>query len=82
MPTLLREHGFRFFFYMADRFEPPHVHVSRDDNAAKIWLDPMEFAFVEGFRRHECNEILRITESHLDDFLQAWYDNFTDLNHE
>ena len=67
---------------MADRFEPPHVHVSRDDSAAKIRLDPMECAFIEGFRRHECNEILRITESHLDEFLHAWYHHFVDLNHE
>jgi len=82
MPTILRERGFRFFFYMADRFEPPHIHVSRDDSAAKIWLDPLEFVFVEGFRRHECNEIIRIIESHLDDLLQAWYDAFINLSHE
>src|SRR5712672_3279521 len=62
VPTILRERGFRFFFYMADRFEPPHVHVQRDDCAAKLWLDPLEFAFVEGFRRHEANDILHITE--------------------
>jgi hypothetical protein len=36
---------------MADRYEPPHVHVQRDDNAAKLWLDPLEFAYIEGFRR-------------------------------
>ena len=82
MPTILRENGFRFFFYMADRFEPPHVHVQRDDNAAKLWLDPLEFAFVEGFRRHECQDIRRVTEMHLDEFLQAWYRSFGDLSHE
>src|SRR5256886_13761653 len=45
-------------------------HVQRSDCAAKLWLDPLEFAFVEGFRRHGCNDLLRITESHLDEFLQ------------
>ena len=79
MPTILRERGYRFFFFMADRYEPPHVHVTKDDNAAKLWLDPLEFAYVEGFHRHECNEILRITEEHLDQFLQLWYQTFGGL---
>jgi len=43
MPTVLRERGYRFFFYMADRLEPAHIHVERDDSAAKVWLDPLEF---------------------------------------
>lgn len=82
VPTILRERGFRFFFYMADRFEPAHVHVQRDDCAAKLWLDPLEFAFVEGFRRHEANDILHITERHRNEFLRAWYKTFGDLSHE
>jgi hypothetical protein len=79
MPTVLRERGYRFFFYMADRLEPAHIHVERDDSAAKVWLDPLEFSFVEGFREHECNEILRITDAHLDEFLRAWYVTFGGL---
>ena len=82
MPTLLRERGFRFFFYMADRFEPPHVHIQRDDNAAKVWLDPLELAFSDGFRRHEVSELLRITEQHLDEFLAAWHRTFGGLADE
>jgi hypothetical protein len=82
MPTLLRERGYRFFFFMADRYEPPHVHVQKEDDAAKLWLDPLEFAYVEGFRRHECNEIVRITQEHLDDFLRAWYQTFGGLSDE
>jgi hypothetical protein len=79
MPTVLRERGYRFFFYMADRFEPAHIHVEWDESAAKVWLDPLEFGFVEGFREHECNEILRITDDHLDEFLRAWYVAFGGL---
>jgi hypothetical protein len=82
MPTIHRERGYRFFFFMADRYEPPHVHVQKADNAAKLWLDPLEFSYVEGFRRHECSEILRITEEHFNEFLGAWYKSFGDLNHE
>ncbi len=64
---------------MADRLEPPHIHVERDDAAAKIWLDPLEFSFAEGFRDHECSEILRIAAAHLDAFLRAWYRAFGGL---
>ncbi|MGD0088879.1 MAG: DUF4160 domain-containing protein [Planctomycetota bacterium] len=79
MPTILRDRGYRFFFFMADRFEPPHVHVSKDNKAAKLWLDPLDFAYVEGFRAHECSEILRITQDHLDEFLRRWHQVFGGL---
>lgn len=32
---------------LEQRLAPPHIHVQRDDCAAKLWLDPLEFAFVE-----------------------------------
>ena len=41
MPTLLRGGPFRFFFYLGDRGEPPHVHVQRDNHIAKFWLNPV-----------------------------------------
>ena len=41
MPTVLRRGPYRFFFYSSDRAEPPHVHVERDENLAKFWLDPV-----------------------------------------
>jgi hypothetical protein len=44
-----------------------------------VWLDPLEFSFVEGFREHECKQILRMTDAHLDEFLRAWYVAFGGL---
>jgi len=41
MPTVLRVGPYRFFFYAGGGEEPPHVHVERDDNIAKFWLDPI-----------------------------------------
>jgi Domain of unknown function (DUF4160) len=42
MPTVLRQDGFRFFFYSneGDPREPPHVHVMRGGGEAKVWLRP------------------------------------------
>ncbi len=39
MPTVLTEGPYRFF-YAGDREEPPHVHVERDRQTAKFWLQP------------------------------------------
>jgi len=79
VPTVLRERGYRFFFYAADRYEPPHIQVQRGESSAKVWLDPLEFARVKGFRPHECNEILKITKAHLEEFLRVWYRKFGGL---
>ena len=29
--------------------EPPHIHVERDDNIAKFWLDPVRLQRSDGF---------------------------------
>lgn len=49
MPTLLRWKGYRFFFYSADGWEPPHVHVVKDGREAKIWLRDLNIAVNLGF---------------------------------
>jgi hypothetical protein len=51
MPTVLRSGPYRVFFYSADREEPPHVHVARDDCYAKFWLDPARLDQSTGFGR-------------------------------
>ena len=76
MPTVFREKGYRFFFYMADQYEPPHIHVAKQDDTAKFWLDPLEMAFNDRFRDHELREIQHIIAAHLDELLAAWYKSF------
>ena len=58
MPTLLRWHGYRFFFYSADGWEPPHVHVVKDGREAEIWLRDLTVAINLGFSSKELNEIV------------------------
>jgi hypothetical protein len=59
MPTVLEIDGFRFFFYSADRHEPPHIHIRRAGREAKFWLDPIRLARIGGFKQ---NELRRIEE--------------------
>jgi len=77
MPTILRDGPYRFFFYAGDREEPVHVHVERDDNIAKIWLDPIRLHRSGGFRRPEITRILKIIEEHHSDIVEAWNEYFS-----
>lgn len=76
MPTLLRWKGYRFFFYSADGWEPPHVHVVKDGREAKIWLRDMSVAVNLGFSAPDLSEIIGATRANRDAFLEAWNDYF------
>ena len=55
---------YRFYFYSGDRDEPPHVHVARDANLAKYWLDPVRLAWSRGFSSTELRRIEAIVGEH------------------
>ncbi|HEX6751896.1 MAG TPA: DUF4160 domain-containing protein [Longimicrobium sp.] len=76
MPTVLRSGPYRFFFYAGDRDEPPHVHVEREDNRAKFWLDPVRMQNSGGFSGIELNRITALVEAHREQLLRAWNDYF------
>ena len=65
MPVVLRVNGYKFFFYEADvANEPSHVHVTKDGNEAKFWLDPLRVAREGRFRKVTCvifSALLKIT---------------------
>ena len=76
MPTVLREGPYRFYFYSADYGEPPHVHVERDTNKAKFWLDPVRLRESGGFSRGEINRILELVEANASNLLRSWNEFF------
>ena len=76
MPVIHRDGPYRFYFYMGDGFEPPHVHVKRDNQEAKFWLNPILLAESNRFPAVEINRIARIIEERHDQFMGAWNDSF------
>jgi len=76
MPTLLHWNGYRFFFYSADGGEPPHIHVSRAEQEAKIWLNDLTVAINFGYSPRELSEIVRKARDQREAFLEAWNDHF------
>ena len=55
--------------------EPPHVHVERDDNTCKFWLEPLGLASNDGFRARELNAIRRMIVTHRTAILEAWHEH-------
>ena len=76
MPTVLRIGPYRFFFYAGDRDEPPHVHVERERNTAKVWLQPAGLQSCQGFSKVEMNKIVRLVEEHRDGLMRSWHEYF------
>ena len=76
MPTILRVGPYRLFIYSADRDEPVHVHVEREDNVAKFWLSPVRLERSGGFGGAELRRIQRIVESRGEDLVEAWNEYF------
>jgi len=72
VPTVLRAGSYRLFFYDGDRYEPPHIHVERDANKAKFWLDPVRLQNSGGFSRTEINRIQGLVE----ELLESWNEFF------
>jgi hypothetical protein len=77
MPTVLRAGPYRFFFYASDRDEPYHVHVERDDNVAKFWLDPVRLQSSGGFNRLELKRIPIIIDEKCEFLMEAWHEYFS-----
>lgn len=77
MPTVLRSGPYRLFFYSADRDEPPHVHVARDDCHAKVWLEPVRLHDSTGFARAELGVVEALVREHAATLRKAWNDYFT-----
>ena len=72
MPTIPRKGAYRFFFYAGDREKPIHMHVERDDNVAKFWLEPIRLQSSGGFSRAEISRIQRMVETHAETLKEAW----------
>lgn len=72
MPTIYRFEGFRFFFYSNEGNEPPHIHISKNDNEMKVWLHSLGVEFNFGFKKSEVRILLKIVKNNQKRFLLEW----------
>jgi hypothetical protein len=76
MPTVLEIEGFRFYFYSADRNEPPHIHIRKSGQEAKFWLNPIRPAYLGRFKEHELRRLIQILEENQAHILERWNEHF------
>ena len=76
MPTVLRSGPYRVYFYSHEPDEPPHVHVDRDDQSAKFWLEPVALARNLGFSPVELRRIQGTLKENEGILLEKWNEKF------
>ena len=76
MPTVLQVGPYSFIFFSSDRGEPPHIHVKRDRQIAKYWLEPIILEKNRGFKDYELKQIAKLLEEHQIKLLDEWNDYF------
>jgi len=76
MPTVLLEKGYRFFFFSNEWNEPIHIHIAKDRNYAKFWLEPIALAKNYGFSASELSEIKRCVAAYAQIFKEKWHEHF------
>lgn len=84
MPPVLRSGPYRVYFYSHDLNEPPHVHVDRDEQSAKFWLEPISLARNLGFKSKELRIIERLLVGNEASLQAAWREHLGEepLDHE
>ncbi len=75
-PTVLREKGYRFFFFSREE-ERIHIHIFCGDGEAKVWLEPqVELAKQYGLSDKQVVEILEIVQRNKDVIRDKWRQHF------
>ena len=72
-PTVLRSGPYRFFFFSNEGKEPPHIHVQRDRQLAKFWIEPVRLAASTGFKARELTRMEDLVGENELVFLEAWH---------
>jgi len=76
MPTVLRSGPYRLYFYSHEPNEPPHVHIDRDNQTCKFWLEPVALARNLGFSAKELRTMERLVIDNQQRLLEAWHEYF------
>ena len=80
MPSIRNVSGpYRLFFYSFDCGEPRHVHVQRERNLCKFWLEPLTLSNNDGFFARELNQIRSLIHSRMEQILEAWNEHCKQL---
>ena len=68
--------SYRMYFYSHEPNEPPHIHVDRDNQSAKFWLEPVALARNFGFGPAELRRVNRLVVENENLLLENWNEYF------
>jgi Domain of unknown function (DUF4160) len=72
-PTVLQVNGYRFYVFSREHaYEPAHMHVRKGGAVGKLWLDPIDWEYMEGFTRPEQRRIVELVRQSHDLLLRAY----------
>jgi len=79
MPKVFSWRGYRFHFFSneGDPLEPCHIHVQKDKNRAKFWIEPyiyLEYNY--GFTSQELNRFRKVIEENEELIRSKWDEYF------
>jgi len=78
MPKILEHRGYKFYFFSNEGLplERCHIHIRKDFNRCKFWIDP-EISLAEniGMSAHELN-ILEKTVEEKQDLIRSKYNEY------
>jgi hypothetical protein len=70
VPTLLKQNGFKFFFY-ANEHEPKHIHIIKGEGFAKVELETLKVT--QNFLKPKDLKIaLEIIKQNQINFIRVW----------
>lgn len=76
MPTVLRIGPYRFYFYSHETTEPPHIHIDRDNQTCKFWIEVVALSRNLGFSAKELRDIEALVIENKETLLEAWHEYF------
>jgi hypothetical protein len=74
-PTILREKGYRFFFFSREESRP-HVHATCSNGEAKYWLEP-RIELIKNYHLSKTQLKESIIEVHYEEFRRAWQERLS-----
>ena len=79
MPKVFSWRGYRFHFFSneGDPLEPCHIHVQKDKNRAKFWIEPYIYLdYNYGFTSQELNRFRKVIEENEELIRSKWDEYF------
>jgi hypothetical protein len=79
MPKVFIWRGYRFHFFSneGNPTEPCHIHIQKDRNRAKFWLEPIiSLEYNYGFSVKELNKFHKVIEENSETIKNKWYEYF------